>query len=166
MNLVQPILNHAKIRPDAPALVDGDREVRYAELADLTLQTASHLAALGVAPGDRIGLCLKDGWEHVVALLAVARMGAVAVPLHWRALHTESSQLATALSIKLALVELESTLGLDCAVIPMDARWHRSVAEREPLSALPDDWHAPFVIAATSGTTGAPKFTLATHLQF
>jgi long-chain acyl-CoA synthetase len=165
MNLIQPILNHARMHPDAPALIDGDREIHYAELASLILRTASHLAALGVVPGDRVGLCLKDGCEHVVALLAVARMGAVAVPLNWRAARVEISGLATALSVKLALVEPEGAPALDCAVIPVDGQWHRSVAEREPWSALADDWHAPLDIAATSGSTGAPKFSLATHLQ-
>ena len=165
MNLIQPILNYGKTRPHAPALIDGDREIRYSELAGLVLRTASHLAELGVVPGDRVGLCLKDGWEHVVALLAVARMGAVIVPLNWRAARTETSGLAAALSVKLALVERESAPALDCAVVPVDARWHRSVAEREPLSTLPDDWHAALDIAATSGSTGAPKFSLATHLE-
>jgi len=166
MNLIQPILNYAKTRPDAPALVEGDREIRYAELADLVLRTASHLAALGAAPGDRVGLCLRDSWEHVIALLAVARMGSVAVPLHWRATRVEITQLTTALSLKLALVEPESALDLDCAGVPVDAAWHRSVSRRDPLSDPPDDWDAPFVIAATSGSTGAPKFSLTTHLQF
>ena len=166
MNLIQPILNYARTRPHAPALVDGDREIRYVELAGLVLRTASHLAAIGAAPGDRIGICLKDNWAHVVALLAVARMGAVAVPLHWRAARAEISELVTALSVKLSLVETESVLALDCAMHPVDAVWHRSVAERESLSSLPDDWHAPLVISATSGSTGAPKFSLASHLQF
>jgi len=165
MNLVQPILNHARTRPHAPALVDGEREIRFGELAGLVFRTASHLAALGVVPGDRVGLCLRDGWEHVVTLLAVARMGAVIVPLNWRAAPAETSGLAAALSVKLALVDSESARALDCTVVPVDARWHRSVAEHEPLSALPDDWHAPLDVAATSGSTGAPKLSLATHLQ-
>jgi len=165
MNLIQPILNYAKTRPDAPALVDGEHEIRYGELAWLILRTAAHLAALGIAPGDRVGLCLKDSGEHVVALLAVARMGAVIVPLNGRAARAETAGLAAALSVKLALVESESAPALDCTVVPVDARWHRSVAEREPLSALPDDWHAPLDVAATSGSTGAPKLSLATHLQ-
>jgi len=166
MNLIQPILNHAKTRPQMSALVDGDREIRYAELADHVLRTAAHLVSLGVRPGDRIGVCLKDSWEHVVAFLAVASMGAVNVPLHWRAARAELSHLATVLSVKLALVEPQSAHDLNCTIVPIDDGWHRSVAEREPLMALVDDWQAPFVIAATSGSTGAPKFSVITHLQF
>lgn len=166
MNLIQPIINHAKIRPDALALVDGDREIRFDELADLTLRTASHLAALGVVPGDRVGLCLRDSWEHVVAFLAAARMGAVAVPLYWRATPAEIAQLSTVLSVKVAFVEAASAPALDCAVVPADAEWQRSIGRRGPLTDLTDDWNAAFVISATSGSTGAPKFAIATHLQF
>src|SRR5947207_7771388 len=166
MNLIQPILSHAKTRAHAPALVDGGREISYGELAELILRTSTHWPTLGAGTGDRIGLCLGDGWEHVVALLAVARMGAVAVPLNWRATRSEISGLARSLSLKLALVRRDAPHALDCVTIPVDDQWHRKVAERAPLSAVPDDWHAPFVIAATSGTTGAPKLTLTSHLQY
>jgi acyl-coenzyme A synthetase/AMP-(fatty) acid ligase len=166
MNLIQPILNHATTRPHVPALVDSDREIRYAELAYLVRRTASHLASLGVGPGDRVGICLKDSWEHVVAFLAVAGLGAVNVPLHWRAARAELSNLAAALSVKLVLVEPESAHGLPGATVPIDDEWRQSMAASEPLSALTDDWQAPLVIAATSGSTGAPKFSVATHLQF
>src|SRR5258708_6195441 len=108
MNLIQPILSHAKTRAHAPALVDGGRKIRYGELAELILRTATQLATLGASAGDRIGLCLGDGWEHVVALLAVARMGAVAVPLNWRAAGAEVSGLARSLSLKLALVRRDA----------------------------------------------------------
>ncbi len=166
MNLVQPIINHARSRPDALALVEGDRAIRYAELAELVLRTASRLSALGVSAGDRVGLCLRDSWEHVIGFLAVARMGAVAVPLHWRATRAEISPLATSLALKLALVETESAIDLDCALVPVDSAWHRSVGRCELPSDLPDSWDTPFVVAASSGSTGAPKFSIATHLQF
>ena len=113
MNLIQPILSHAKTRAHAPALVDGGREISYGELAELILRTATQLATLGAGTGDRIGLCLGDGWEHVVALLAVARMGAVAVPLNWRAAGAEVSGLARSLSLKLALVRRDAPHALD-----------------------------------------------------
>ncbi|MGH7123141.1 MAG: class I adenylate-forming enzyme family protein [Stellaceae bacterium] len=166
MNLIQPILNHAKTRPHAPALIEGDRETVYAELADLILRTAAQLAGLGAREGDRIGLWLGDGGEHVVALLAVASIGAIAAPLNWRAPATQIANLARALSLKLALVQEGAVHTLECPAVPVDERWRREVAEHAPSSSIPQDWHAPFVIAATSGSTGAPKFTLATHLQY
>jgi len=166
MNLTRPFFHHARTRPDALALIASDRRITYRELAGLVLRAAAELGSRGVRPGDRVGLCLRDSPEHVVVLLAIASLGAVAVPLHWRAALGEIERLAGALEIQLALTEPDAALKLRCQTLPVNADWHRAVASREPLQTLPDDWHAPLVIAATSGSTGAPKFNQATHLQF
>ncbi len=52
-----------------------------AALAREVGRVATGLAGLGVKKGDRVGLCLAMTPEAVVALLAAARLGAVAVPL-------------------------------------------------------------------------------------
>lgn len=166
MNLIRPILNYARTRSDAPALVESGHEIRYGELADLILRTAAELAAHGARAGDRVGLCLGDGKDHVVALLAVASLGAVAVPLNERSPGAQNADLARALSLKLVLVQAGTAHAFECPVLPIDERWHREVGGRAPVSSMPEDWHAPFVIAATSGSTGAPKFTLTSHLQY
>jgi len=166
MNFVEPILRLGKLQPEAAALIDGDRTITYGELAVLVLRTAGQLASLGVRAEDRVGLCLKDTWEHLVTLLAVGRMGAVIVPIDWRARPAEKARVADALGIKLILVEPGSQSIIGCPNVMLDSSWHRAVALADPPPDLPSDWHAPFVILSTSGTTGAPKFMLATHLQY
>lgn len=47
----------------------------------LANRLANRLDAQGVVPGDRVALALPAGLEAAVALLAVTRMGAVAVPI-------------------------------------------------------------------------------------
>jgi acyl-coenzyme A synthetase/AMP-(fatty) acid ligase len=165
VNFVDPILRLGKLQPEAEALIDGDRTITYGELAVLVLRTSGHLASLGVKAGDRVGLCLKDTWQHIVALLAAGRMGAVAVPVDWRARPPEKLRLAAALDLKLVLAEPESQISWPCPAMPLDEAWHRHVALASPPAILPDDWHAPFMISATSGSTGAPKFVQTTHLQ-
>ena len=166
MNLAQAILNHARSQPEAVALIDGDRLVSYRELAATVLRTCSHLASLGVLPGRRVGLRLKETWEHVVALLAVARMGAVAVQIDWRARPAETARIAAALELSLVLVEADDACSLDCRIVALDRAWHQGVSAADLPDGLPSDWGAPFVISQTSGTTGAPKFVQVTHLQY
>ena len=91
MNIAELILRHAKTRPDAQAVIDGERAMNYGPMADLVLRTATQLLAVGVVANDRVGLCLKDSLDHIVSLLAVTWLGAVAVPLDWRARPTEKS---------------------------------------------------------------------------
>jgi long-chain acyl-CoA synthetase len=167
MNFTEPVLRHAKLQPDAIAIIDDERTIAYGELAPLVLRTAGHLAALGVKEGDHVALCLKDHWQHLVALLAVGRMGAIMTPLDWRAKAPEQAQIAAALGVEFALVEPGNKASLPCPAIPIDAAWQRGVATATPWEETTCEWNAPLLIAATSGTTtGAPKFLLKTHLQF
>ena len=69
MNIVDPILRYAKTRPEANAVIEADNVLTYGQLADVVRGTAAHLTALGKAPGNRVGLCLNDTAEHLVALL-------------------------------------------------------------------------------------------------
>ncbi|WP_405690203.1 non-ribosomal peptide synthetase [Streptomyces sp. NBC_00057] len=68
-------------RPDHPAVVADDATYTYRELDVRATALAARLAALGVGPGDRVGVCLGRGADLVTALLAVARAGAAFVPL-------------------------------------------------------------------------------------
>ncbi|HYK89427.1 MAG TPA: AMP-binding protein [Acidobacteriota bacterium] len=70
----------------SPAVVwEGEEGVSkvwtYCELLESVERCAAGLRAIGLARGDRVGLHLPMMPETVAALLAVARIGAVAVPL-------------------------------------------------------------------------------------
>jgi len=88
LNWVDTILDRANdpARAEQPAVI-AEREdgavdsVTFAGLRRRVLGLASGLAALGLQPGDRVGLLMETGLEAVVSLLAVSAMGAVIVPL-------------------------------------------------------------------------------------
>ena len=166
MNVVQPILHFGRARADAVAIVEGERAITYGALASLILRTATHLTALGIQHGDRVGLCLPDTSDHLVALLALAHAGAVAVPLDWRAPPPDNARLVAGLDLACILNEthMRSIDGQRC--IPMDAQWHEAVSRAAINAASITASNDPFVISATSGSTGAPKFTVMTHLQY
>jgi acyl-coenzyme A synthetase/AMP-(fatty) acid ligase len=165
MNLTEPILRHARMQPDAIALIDGTRPITYRQLADLVTRTAGHLYALGLGAGDAVGLCLLDDWQHVVAFLAVARIGALAVQIDWRSRREERARIADAFDLKLALILPGEEIGTGHPSIPLDVEWHKAVAAAEPVTAWRTEWSTPLAALASSGTTGVPKFTIATHLQ-
>jgi acyl-coenzyme A synthetase/AMP-(fatty) acid ligase len=165
-NVISPIFHHARTQPDAVALVEGERSITYRELAGLIARTATQLGTLGVSSGDRVGLCLKDSAGHLIALLAATRIGAVPVSLDWRATAPENERFVRGLGLKRVLAEPGARLIDGCPAVVLDRAWDRAVALAEPGSAQPGDWNRPFVISASSGSTGAPKFTQMTHLQY
>jgi len=166
VNIVEPVLRHGRIQPATVALVDEDRTISYGELAELVLRTAGHLRALGVQRGDYVGLCLKDDWQHVVALLAIARLGAAVVQVDPRSRPVEKARIADAFDFKLALTLPHAEFNTNCPTMALDEAWHRRVAQADVPTSFPDEWHDAMVVQSTSGTTGLPKFSVATHLQF
>jgi acetyl-CoA synthetase len=59
----------------------GQRELTYGELRDEVGRLAASLAGLGVERGDVVAVYLPMSAEAVIALLAVARLGAIFVPV-------------------------------------------------------------------------------------
>jgi long-chain acyl-CoA synthetase len=165
MNLVRTVLDYAGTQHDAVALIDGPRSISYGELGRLVAKTAGHFRALGVSPGERVAVCLKDSWRYVVALLAIGYCGAVFAPLDWRARSTEKTRLAEWLKPKLILAEPGQAIETSYPVIEIDAAWDEAIERAEPYAGFAGDGDAPFVISSTSGTTGLPKFSAATHRQ-
>jgi len=71
----------ASIDPHRTALVCGADRFTYADLVRLSESVAASLHGLGVRRGDRVVLCLENSWEAVVVIFAVARIGAIFVPI-------------------------------------------------------------------------------------
>lgn len=70
--------------PDNDALVDLGEDVRltYAELDALTDHLASGLFAIGIRPGDRVGIWSVNRWEWVAVQFATAKLGAIMVNIN------------------------------------------------------------------------------------
>ena len=55
------------------------KELTYAELNDHVGSAAAGLAKLGIQPGDRVAVALPNCPQHVIAVTAILRLGAVVV---------------------------------------------------------------------------------------
>jgi fatty-acyl-CoA synthase len=78
-------LRHAAVaRPDAPAVIDGERSLSYRALVERSDALAAAFQALAGKPRPVIALLGPNGIEMLVALMAVHASGAVLVPLNGR----------------------------------------------------------------------------------
>ncbi|MCW2620419.1 MAG: putative long-chain-fatty-acid-CoA ligase, partial [Frankiales bacterium] len=72
----------AALTPDRLAVADEHGvQLTFAELRDAALQAAAALAELGVRPGSRVGWQLPTRISTIVVMLALARLGALQLPL-------------------------------------------------------------------------------------
>jgi non-ribosomal peptide synthetase component F/thioesterase domain-containing protein len=72
---------HALRAPHAIAVICGERQLTYGELNASANLLAGYLLELGIAPGTRIGVCLRTAMELPICLLAILKIGASYVPL-------------------------------------------------------------------------------------
>jgi oxalate---CoA ligase len=74
----------ARGAPDRPALIvpDNGEVLTYAQLSARVEALSQQLAGLGVRRGDRVALCLPNGPDFVLLLLAITVLGAAAAPLN------------------------------------------------------------------------------------
>ncbi|MEM1412570.1 MAG: class I adenylate-forming enzyme family protein, partial [Pseudomonadota bacterium] len=78
------LLFAADQRPDHDAVVLPHRRATYGQLRDRALRKALALQAMGIGPGDHVGLLLPTGLDFVETLFAVALLGGVTVPINAR----------------------------------------------------------------------------------
>ncbi|WP_368669428.1 AMP-binding protein, partial [Roseibium sp. RKSG952] len=73
--------DQVQMRPDAPAMIDGDQILSYGELDKTSNRLAGYLIARGVGPECVVGVYLERSAELIIALLAIWKAGGVYLPL-------------------------------------------------------------------------------------
>jgi len=121
--------------PGRPFVITEHGSWSYARLAGWSLRLARGLAARGVRPGERVALFLPNGAEMIAARFAVARAGAIAVPISVR-LHAGELARLLELSRASALITMERFRDIDAlaALDKIASGWDRPAGQR----ALPD----------------------------
>jgi 3-oxocholest-4-en-26-oate---CoA ligase len=91
---IADLFEHAvDVVPERPVIQVGDRKVTYAELEAEANKLAHFLGSRGVGAGDHVGIYAKNSIEHVVALLAIFKVRAVAINVNYRYVEGELNYL-------------------------------------------------------------------------
>lgn len=162
-------------RGDREALVDGDRRWTYAELDADVDRHAAALRAGGVEADALVGVLGRNSATFVIELLALARLGAVSVPLNWRLHEQEQTYVVSRAGISALLYDDEfadiagsvaAATSVRLLVAHGEARVHGGFVLAEMLADVPRGIRVPDVeredgdlhrLLFTSGTTAHPK---------
>ena len=141
---------------DAPCLCEGARIVTYREFDRLTDRLGNALLALGLRPGDRVGVLLPNGIDCLVAYYALAKSGLVRVSLNTReTLDNHRYKLADSGS---RAVIHDGVTGLDVEFAIDAAALAGMMAGGDATPCAVDRaLDAPLRLGYTGGTTGQPK---------
>ena len=156
---------HARTRPDAEALIDGAVRLTHAQLAGRIAHTATHLRASGINTGQLIGVALGDHAAHVIVMLALARIGAVLLPLDHRWTTGEQERVAKHFGAACVLVEAGHAIA-GTRNLTIDQAWLRATEVAVPDPVIAPGGGAPLLVSLSSGTTGRPKGPRISHAHF
>jgi len=174
----------ASIEPDRIALVWADcegnnRTFSFKELSVLSSQTAHYFKSLGIVKGDAVMLVLKNHYEFWFCILALHKLGAIAVPATHMLMKKDFIYRNNSASIKM-IVAVNSTELMESVDASQEASptlqkkvvvhgekfgWEELYSQIE---GLPESFERPIdhqdvnkddlmLLYFTSGTTGNPK---------
>ena len=164
--LVERFEAHAARDPGASAVEYHDASWSYGELDARANRVARRLAALGVRPGDVVGLATGPSAAMVAALAGILKTGAAVAPLDPGYPAERLAFMVADAGIRVVVVEDGGPAGvLGEGVAALDlARDAEAIAAEDasppPARARPE-WIA--YVTFTSGSTGRPKASLSPH---
>jgi len=181
-NLAVILSETARSAPDRPVAVFTEGQLTYRQLDQASDRLAASLAAIGIAPGDRVALQLPNIPQFLVSYFGVLKAGGVVVPLNVMlkapevAFHLGDSGARVLITWEGILPEAAKgaeAAGLDQiyavghgddsgVVMPFERLLDVAVPQFEMVTRQPAD---TAVIVYTSGTTGRPKGAELTHMQ-
>ncbi|TGD37027.1 AMP-binding protein [Brevibacterium aurantiacum] len=172
------------LHADKPFMIDDSTQLTFAQTRDRALQIAEGLVAIGITPGSRIAVQLPNWVEFAPIVLAISRIGAVAVPIQPIYRDSEVAHIVETAEVSVVftagtfrgfdysemyerLSASAPTLSQVISVRAADARFATWTleelstlrAECLPAAARADD---PFAIIFSSGTTSKAKGCLHT----
>jgi len=184
---------HAKIRPDAPAVAYVETVLSYAELNAASNQLANAFIALGLKRGDVVGLHMPNIPQYVIAVIAISKIGAIGTGLspllappelahqiddgHVKAI-ISLSELSGALakmpdapkSLKTIIVtgsaDFLTRAPFECPTIKgVEVLPYLGLTDPadDEFQQVDVNWNDTFMIQYTGGTTGKPKGAMLSH---
>ncbi|HEY8449217.1 MAG TPA: AMP-binding protein [Bacillota bacterium] len=105
---------------DEVILIHRDRVWTYGEFAHEVERTARALLALGVEPGDRVGLWMANRPQWLAVQLAAGKVGAVLVPINTRYKAGELAYILRQGGLRF-LILMERFLGIDYPALVLEA---------------------------------------------
>jgi acyl-CoA synthetase (AMP-forming)/AMP-acid ligase II len=190
--LFDAVREQAQAQPDKVFGTDSTTSVTYAELHDRALELALGLVRRGIGAGDRVSVQIPSWTDFFVIAAAVARIGAVIVPIMPIYRRDEVGYIVGAAEVKLAITT-DHYRGFDHAALFLDLQREHPALETVVVlrgAGVPDGATAyaelpvaiepgaqdaaeqeigagvgpdePFVIVFSSGTTSRPKGCLHT----
>jgi amino acid adenylation domain-containing protein len=160
--LCEAVLAQVAAQPTAPAVVQDEQTLSYADLAAQAWRLAESLRAHGIGPEQRVGLCMRRTPSMAAAVLGVLLAGGAYVPTSPDDPEQRRATILDDAGVNVAIVDDHGRLALAGRVPVLVDVTTSSPGRSEPRWPLPRREQAAYVLY-TSGSTGRPKGVVVEH---
>ncbi|MEI6102013.1 MAG: AMP-binding protein, partial [Eubacteriales bacterium] len=177
----------AATKPDKPALLwtsdkGGEKKITFAQLKEYSDRAASMLTSIGIEKGDPVMVILKRHWEFWVVIMALHKIGAIAIPATHLLTKKDLVYRNNAADVKMIICtsddEIKEQVEVcenECPTLKYKMLVHESrpgwlnfseeMDRANPVYIRPTGKDAPknsdiMLLYFTSGTTGMPKMVV------
>ena len=152
----------ASQRPDAVALVDGDRSMTYRMLDRHANRIAKQLIESGASPNDLVGVMAERSCEMIAGILGVLRAGAAYVPLDPEYPRSRTTTVLEDARIELVLASAKfgDRMSGEITIMPLAID---DDCPDQPRVDVPIKLDQIAYVIYTSGSQGRPKGVPITH---
>jgi len=182
MNTSEFLTIATAICPDKEAIVFEDNRFTFSQLSERVNRLANALTTMGVEKGERVALLHVNCNQCIEGYFAVAKLGAIYVPLNFRAKQHELSYMINTAEAHTVIVG-ERYLELIDSIRPempsvknyisIDSPHEGMVYYEDALAVASDDEvfteigdDDTTILMYTAGTTGFPKGVMLSHNSF
>ena len=170
---------YATNQPDKTALVwcndEGEERIfTFSQISEESLKAAAFLSGCGIKAGDVVMLLLHRRFEYWFFVLALHRLGAVALPVPSQLLKDDLEYRIKAAGVKLVVAcsqddcvnQLEMAVGESATLVSVDFKKDGWIKYSAPATATITEAAAtvtpasPMLMYFTSGTSSAPKMVV------
>ncbi|MDE8350007.1 MAG: class I adenylate-forming enzyme family protein [Acidocella sp.] len=168
-NISDAIFHYAEHEPDRAALIAGDRQLSYRELALLVSQTSVYLKNIGIKLGHPVAIAMRNNAENIILTLAAFRIGAVLIALPAEMSDQELAARVSAFKIIASFTDPDGPASSAPVAVRVGPTWLADISRLSGdvtlaprVDAQP---HELRLIIVSSGSTGIPKGILTTQEQ-
>lgn len=150
--------------PDNIAVVCGEQSLSYVELDYKANQLAHYLKReYGAAAGERVGICLTQGFEQVISVLAVLKTGAAYVPMDPAYPQQRLQYICADARLSVVLTDHQGAEALGQISAAKMFLSQTDLTDESTLTPTAGSSRDLAYVIYTSGSTGQPKGVMVEH---
>ncbi|QOG04689.1 non-ribosomal peptide synthetase [Flavobacterium sp. MDT1-60] len=170
-NVVKLIEQIAERYPKKNALIDHSKKITYQNLNEKANQLAHFLQSRGIKTSSKVGVCIPQSANRIIAFLAILKTGAAYLPIDGDLPQARIEMMISDSEIDLMLtvdsfpdkIKSYENICVPINLLFEDKSFLELSVETLPIPITPNN---PAYIIYTSGSTGIPKGVIIGHQSF